>query len=232
MNQAKLKKKKLVIFGLGEAADILFFFFKHHSEYTPVAFTVDKDYILSDSYNGLPVIAFEDVETIYDPNIHVMFVAIGYRRLNEFRAIKLEVAKEKGYEIISYIHPEAGVPSDLIIGENCFVMNNVHIHPHVKIGDNVFIWSGTILGHHSSVGNHCWFTSGVNIAGNVNIGSNCFFAINSTVTNNVTIGDRCFLGANSLVNRDLENDKVMIAPATKEFSLNSKQFLDMISDKF
>jgi sugar O-acyltransferase (sialic acid O-acetyltransferase NeuD family) len=226
-----MSNKKLVIFGLGEAADVLFFFFKHHSEYTPVAFTVDRDYIPSDSYKGLPVVAFEDVETIYDPKTHAMFVALGYTSLNQLRANKLVATKEKGYEIISYIHPDAGVPSDLTIGENCFIMHNVHIHPHVKIGDNVFIWSGTILCHHSSVGNHCWFTSGVNIAGNVNIGSNCFFAINSTVTNNVTIGDRCFLGANSLVNKDLENDKVMIVPATKEYVLNSTQFLKIKKNK-
>ena len=57
-------KKELVIFGIGEAADVLFFFFKHHSEYNPVAFTVDRDYIPSGTYNGLPVVAFEDVETI------------------------------------------------------------------------------------------------------------------------------------------------------------------------
>lgn len=226
-----MKKKKLIIFGIGEAADVLFFFFKQHSEYIPVAFTIDRDYILSDTYNDLPVVAFENVETIYDPQTHVMFIALGYRRLNEFRAIKLASAKEKGYGIISFIHPEAGIPSDFTLGENCFIMNNVHIHPHVTIGDNVFIWSGAILCHHSYVGNHCWFTSGVNIAGNVNIGSNCVFAINATVTNNVTIGNRCFLGANSLVNKDLGNGKVIIAPSTEEFYLDSTQFLDMMDDK-
>ena len=222
---------KLVIFGLGKAAEVLHFFFEHNSDYKTVAFTVDQEFISSDKYNGLPVVPFEDIERTYAPKDHVMFIAIGYYRLNELRANKLSAAKEKGYEIISYIHPDAGIPNDLVTGENCFIMNNVHIHPHVKIGDNVFIWSGTILSHHSTVGNHCWFTSGVNIAGNVNIGSNCFFAINATVTNNVTIGNRCFLGANSLVNKDLGNGKVMIASSTKEYALDSTKFLDMISDK-
>jgi len=226
-----MPQKKLIIFGLGEAADVLFFFIKNHSDYETLAFTVDKEYIEFEEYNGLPVIPFEDLEKKYDSQTHFMFIALGYTNMNQLRANKLAEAKKKGYKIISYVHPEAGVPSDLVLGENCFIMNNVHIHPHVKIGDNVFIWSGTILCHHSSIGNHCWFTSGVNIAGNVEIGDNCFFAINSTVTNNVTIGNRCFLGANSLVNKDLEDEEVLIAPATKKFSLNSSQFLEMINDK-
>ena len=227
-----MNKNKLVIFGIGKAADVIYFFFNNHSDYEVVAFTVDSKYNLSGEYNGLPVVDFESVDKHFSISDHVMFVAMGYKQLNKFRALKLTAAKEKGYEIVSFIHPDSGVPKDLILGENCFIMHNVNIHPHVKIGDNVFIWSGTILSHHSSIGNHCWFTSGVNIAGNVKIGDYCFFAINSTVTNDVSIGNECFLGANSLINKNLGSQKVMIESATKEFLLNSLDFLKMKNNKF
>lgn len=227
-----MSKKKLIICGTGTTADVLFYFFENHSDYQTVAFTVDKNYITADLYNGLPVVPFEEIESKYDSSSHVMFVAIGYSSLNKLRAEKIVEAKSKGYELISYIHPDSGVTNDFKYGENCFVMNNVHIHPHVKIGDNVFVWSGTILCHHSTVGNDCWFTSGVNVAGNATIGSNCFFAVNSTVTNDVTVGDRCFIGANALVSSDLEDDKVVIVAGTKVYPLSSEQFLDFKKNKF
>jgi sugar O-acyltransferase (sialic acid O-acetyltransferase NeuD family) len=222
---------KLIICGAGNTADVLYHFFSRQSEYEVVAFTVDKKYIHTEKFNGLPLVPFEKVESLYHPEMHSIFVAIGYSRQNKLRSEKLLESKKKGYSIISYIHPNSGVPSDLIYGENCFIMNDVHIHPHVSIGDNVFIWSGTIICHHSSIGNNCWFTSGVNIAGNATIGSNCFFAINSTVTNDVKVGNRCLIGANALVNKDVSDGSVMIEAATKKYALDSDKFLDLKNDK-
>ena len=222
---------KLIIFGTGKTADVLYYFFSNHSKYNVIAFTVDKEYINSEEYNGLPIVPFEEVESLYDSQTHSMFVAIGYSRLNELRADKLIQSKDKGYKIISYIHPNSGVPSDLTYGENCFIMNDVHIHPHVNIGNNVFIWSGTIICHHSFIGDNCWFTSGVNIAGNVIIGRNCFFAINSTVTNDVKIGNKCLIGASALINKDTKDGSVMIEKSTSKYILDSDSFLILKNDK-
>ena len=218
---------KVIIFGTGKIADVIFYYLQNESEYTPVAFTVDKEYIKSDSFNGLPVIDFKEIQEKFPPGEHKMFVAMGYQDLNDARTEKLKQAKAKNYELISYIHPESGAPKDLQLGENCFVMNNVCIHPRVKIGSNVFIWSGTMIGHHSEVRDNCWLTSCANISGNVKVGKNCFFAVNSTVAHSVEIGNHCFLGANALVTKHLKDEQVVIEQSTKPFRLNSRQFLRM-----
>lgn len=219
--------KEIIIFGIGKIADVIQYYMREESNLPVKAFTADKEYISEENFNGLPVIPFEGIEKSHPPEQYNMFIAIGYQDLNALREEKMKEAEEKGYHLISYIHPQSFVPRDLQYGKNCFIMCNVNIHPRVKLGDNVFVWSGAMIGHHSSIGNHNWFTSAVNIGGNVTIGNNCFFAMNATVGHSVVLGSEVFTGANALVTKNMDNGKVIIAESQKPIKLNSKQFLRM-----
>ncbi len=219
--------KDIIIFGVGKIADVIQFYMREESGLPVKAFTVNEQYITEPVFNGLPVVAFEGIEQTYPPDKYAVFVALGYHDLNALRAQKIEEVEAKGYEIISYIHPASGAPKDLVHGKNCFVMNNVCIHPRVKLGDDVFVWSGTVIGHHSTIGNHVWLTSAANLSGNVSVGNNCFFAINSTIGHSVTIGNEVFIGANTQVIKNVEDGKVIITESDKPIKLNSKQFLRM-----
>jgi sugar O-acyltransferase (sialic acid O-acetyltransferase NeuD family) len=219
--------KPIVLFGTGKIAEVLLYFFRHHSDYDVVAATANRSFLSADTWHGLPTVAFEHVEELYPPEKHAMFVALGYHDLNSLRARICGEAKRKGFRLISYVHPESGLPSDCEYGENCFIMNNVLVHPCVRLGDDVFVWSGALIGHHSTIGDHSWLTSGANISGAVTVGRNCFFAVNATVAHNVVVGDECFIGANALVTKCTEKGQVFLAESTKAFRLNSRQFLRM-----
>jgi sugar O-acyltransferase (sialic acid O-acetyltransferase NeuD family) len=219
--------KPIVLFGTGKIAEVLLYFLRHHSGYEVAACTVNRTFLSGDSWQGLPAIAFEEVEQLYPPGKYEMFVALGYQELNALRARICAEAKARGYTLISYVHPQSGLPQDCEYGENCFIMNNVLIHPRVRIGTNVFVWSGAMIGHHSTIGDHCWLTSCANISGVVTVGKSCFFAVNATVAHNVVIGDECFIGANALVTKCAEDGQVFLADNTKPFRLNSHQFLRM-----
>ena len=171
------------------------------------------------------MVPFEDIEKAYSPDEYTVFVAVGYQQMNKLRASKLQEVKAKGYATTSYIHPNSGVPADLIHGENCFIMNQVNIHPCVKLGHNVFVWSGAMIGHHSSIGDHTWITSSANISGNVTVGSHCFFAVNATTGHGIELGSACFLGANVLVTKSMPQGTVIVAESDKVFRLNSEQFI-------
>ncbi len=219
--------KSLVLFGNGKIAEVILYFLRNHSDFQPVASTVDRSFLTGPSWNGLPAVAFEEIENHYSPADHAMFVALGYQELNALRARKCAEAKAKGYELISYVHPQSGLPNDCEYGENCFFMNHVLIHPRVRLGNNVFVWSGAMIGHHSSIGDNCWLTSCANLSGVVTVGKNCFFAVNAAVAHNVVIGDECFVGANALITKCTEDRQVFLADNTKPFRLNSHQFLRM-----
>ena len=217
--------KDVIVFGIGKIADVIQFYMREEGGVNVKAFTVDKAYATTTVFNGLPVVPFEEIEKQYPPDKYAMFIALGYHDLNGLREKKMKEAEAKGYELVSFVHPKSGVPKDLVYGKNCFIMNNVCIHPRVTLGDDVFVWSGVIIGHHSKIGDHNWLTSATNISGNVSIGNNCFFAINSTLGHSVTIGNDVFIGANALVIKNVEDGKVIIKESDKPIKLNSKQFL-------
>ena len=217
--------KEIVIFGTGVNADVIQFYMREVSGWPVKAFTVNESYLKEDTFNGLPVVPFETIEQTYPPDRYAMFVMVGYHDMLSRNANKILEAEAKGYEIISYVHPDSGAPKDMVYGKNCFIMNNVCIHPRVSLGDNVFVWSGAIIGHHSKVGSHNWFASGSAISGNVKVGSNCFFSVNCTVGHSVTIGNEVFLGANTLIIKNVPDGGVIIKESDKPIKLNSKQFL-------
>jgi sugar O-acyltransferase (sialic acid O-acetyltransferase NeuD family) len=219
--------KQIVLFGTGKIAEVLLYCFRHHSDCEVVACTANRSFLSGGTWQGLPAIAFEEVEQRYPPEQYGMFIAVGYHELNALRARKYAEAKAKGYTLVSYVHPESGLPRDCEHGDNCFIMNNVMIHPRVRLGNDVFVWSGAMIGHHSTIGDHCWLTSCANISGVVTVGRSCFFAVNATVGHNVVIGDECFFGANALVTKCTENRQVFLAESTKPFRLDSHQFLRM-----
>lgn len=219
--------KPIVLFGTGKIAEVLLYFFTNHSDRQVVACSVDREYLVGSEWQGITAVAFDEITNSYPPETHDMFVALGYQDMNALRTKKCDEARQLGYTLVSYVHPSAGVPEDCVYGDNCFIMNQVHIHPRVRLGNNVFIWSGAMVGHHSTIGNNCWLTSCTHISGVVEIGANCFFAVNSTIGNSVRIGDNCFIGANSLVTRCADEGQVFIADNTKPHRLNSQQFLRM-----
>ncbi|TAN79707.1 MAG: acetyltransferase [Gallionella sp.] len=219
--------KPVVIFGTGKIAEVLLYFFRHHSDREVVACAADRDYLPGKEWQGLPAVPFDEITRSHPPELYDMFVALGYQDMNALRAGKCAQARQFGYTLVSYIHPDSGLPGDCVYGDNCFIMNQALIHPRVRLGNNVFVWSGAMIGHHSTIGDNCWLTSCANISGVVTVGDNCFFAVNSTVGNSVSIGANCFIGANALVTRCADDGQVFLAESAKPFRLNSGQFLRM-----
>jgi len=209
------KNNKVVIFGTGSFAEVAHFYLTKDSAYEVVAFTVDRGFIKEDRKFGLPVVPFEEVEKLYPPDKHKMFVAIGYNKLNKIRMKKYYEAKEKGYELITYVCSKAIVWDNVEIGDNCFIFEANVIQPFVKIGNNVIIWSGNHIGHHTIIEDHCFIASHAVISGHVRIGKYCFIGVNATIRDEARIVDNCIIGAGALVVKDIEESGVYTGHPTK-----------------
>lgn len=222
---------KVVIFGAGKIADEAFFYLTNDSPHEIVAFTLDGAYLTEKEKFGLPVVPFEEAESLYPPGDFKMFVAVGYQDLNKFRAQKYEEAKAKGYELISYVSSRASNFGQVEIGDNCFVLEFAVIQPCAKVGSNVFIWSGNHVGHHSSVGDHCYIAGNVVISGSTIVEPYCFIGVSATIGHEVTIGRESFIGAHSLITKNVEPKSVYITPDTPKYRLDSSTFLRLTKMK-
>jgi len=216
-------QKKLVIFGIGDAAQLAHYYFTHDSSYEVVAFAVDGQYVKQPQFCGLPVVPFEEVESHYPPAGHTMFIALGYAKLNALRREKYLAAKQKNYALASYVSTHATVLNDGKIGENCFILEDNTIQPFATIGHNVTLWSGNHIGHHSIIHDHCFLASHIVVSGGVTIGESSFVGVNATLRDHITIGEKCVIGAGVLLLSNAEPEGLYVGAATERSNVPSSK---------
>lgn len=206
--------RDIVIFGIGQVAEVVHYYLTKEGGRNVVAFTVDEQFRSFKELFGLPVISFEAVQQSFPPDKYEMFVAISFKRVNKVREEKVAEAESKGYTLASHISPRATIWSDFVVQPNTIIMENNVIQPFVSVGRNVIMWSGNHIGHHTKIEDHCFIASHAVISGSVIVGEGTFVGVNVTVRDNVTIGKRNVLGAAALILADTPDNAVFMSEAT------------------
>lgn len=214
-------KKRIVLFGAGEIAQLAHFYFMRDSAYEVAAFTVDAEYLKEETFCGLPVVPFAFAQKEYPPSQFDFFVALSYSKVNALRRQKYLEAKALGYTLASYVSTRATVLNDGRIGDNAFILEDNTIQPFVVIGNNVTLWSGNHIGHHSTIADHCFLASHIVVSGGVAIGEASFIGVNATLRDHISVGARCVIGAGTLLLSDAGSDGVYIGSETARAGVSS-----------
>lgn len=217
----KEKKEKLIIVGAGEFAEIAYEYFTYDSPYQVVAFSVEKDFLEKKELFGLPVVPFEELERLYDPLKHKIFVAVTYTQLNRLRTRLYKEAKRKGFSAVSYASSNAFVWRNVKIGENCFIFENNVVQYHVEIGNNVILWSGNHIGHRTKIKDNCFISSHVVVSGYCKVGENSFLGVNSCIADFTKIAKDCIIGAGAVIIKGTEEGKVYVGNPAKPLEKSS-----------
>jgi len=114
---------KVIIFGVLDTAELAHWYLENDSPYTVAAFTINKEYIKEDTFKGLPVVSFEELEQHYPPSEYRLFAPMTGVKMNTLRKKIYEEGKAKGYDFISYVSSKATV-CDNELGENCFILED------------------------------------------------------------------------------------------------------------
>lgn len=214
--------KKLVIFGTGEIASLAHYYFTHDSDYDVVGFTADDQYVNDSQFEGKPLVNFSQVVGAFSPNDVYMHVALSYKKLNQIREQKFVESKQRGYRLASYICSKSIYWPDLIMGENCFILENQTIQPNVHIGDNVMIWSSNHIGHGVRIGSHSYISSHVCLSGHTVVGQRCFFGVNAATKDFVTVADDVFIGMGACVTQDIKSEQVVLTSKGEVLSADDR----------
>lgn len=200
----------IVIFGAERAAEVAKVYIDAHGPDRVVGFTVDQAFLKSDTLQGLPVVAWERLESCFPPAQVKLLGPVSYRRLNELRKVRHLEGKQRGYGFASFIHPASLVyASD--IGENCLILEGNVIQPFAWIGKGVIIWSGSIIGHHAVIGDYCFLSSQVGVGAGARLGERCFLGGKVGVDPGVQIGEASFLSSGANVKGDLPAESLVRA---------------------
>jgi sugar O-acyltransferase (sialic acid O-acetyltransferase NeuD family) len=206
---------RLVIFGAGDIARLAHYYFRTDSAHDVAAFVVDAAYKQADTFDGLPLCAFEELPSLYPPSQYDAFVALSYAKMNRVRQDKYEAMLAAGYRCVSYVSSRCSYLTTPP-GDNCFILEDNTVQPFVTIGNNVTLWSGNHIGHDSTIEDHCFITSHVVVSGRVRVGTRSFIGVNATLRNAITIAPDTLIAAGAVIMKGTSAKGVYYAERAKK----------------
>ncbi|MGB9915115.1 MAG: acetyltransferase [Candidatus Bathyarchaeales archaeon] len=222
------RKEKIIIIGAGEFAEIAYEYFSDFSNFEVAAFSVERAFIDKTKLFDLPVVAFEEVEWHYSPREYKAFVAVTYTQLNRVRTRLYRKTKEKGYGIVTFIHPTVFLGREVKIGENCFIFEDNNIQRKVNVGNNVIIWAKNHIGHQSVIRDNCYLASGIIISGYCEIGENCFLGVNCSLNDKIKVAKDTIVGNGAILIENVEQPGgVYVGNPAKRLPKSSYEVFDV-----
>lgn len=211
--------RKMIIYGGGQFAKLMRHLFESDTACVVVAYCLDREFITSSEIEGVPVVPFEEIESLYPPGEFEMFVAIGYSNMRN-RVLMYGKAKQKKYVLANYVSSNSVVSNTVVMGENNAVFQGVQVEPFVRIGDNNIIWSSVNICHDSIIASHSFIAAKSTLGGFSEVGNNCFLGFNSTIIQNIKVADETLVGACALIVSDTRKYSKYIGIPAKEISLH------------
>lgn len=206
--------KRALIFGTTDFAQVAYVYLRDDSDYEVAGFTVNERFIAEPRLLSMPVIPFETLPKTHPPDEFVIFLGIGFSKVNANRRAVHDMCKAAGYELPTYIHSSVHRWPETTIGEACFIFEENVLQPFVSIGNNCVLWSGNHIGHHSKIENNVFIASHVVVSGKCTIKNNCFVGVNATFRDGITVGEDCVIGAAAVLLRDTAPGSVYKTIAT------------------
>jgi UDP-N-acetylbacillosamine N-acetyltransferase len=126
----------------------------------------------------------------------------------EARLRLARVVREKGFRLVTAIHPSAVVAADAVIGAGTVVAAGAVINPGATIGENVIVNTCASVDHDCRVEDGAHVCPGVRLAGNVVVGRAAWVGIGATVVDHTRIGSEAIIGAGAVVVDDMPDGVV------------------------
>ncbi|MEK5026361.1 acetyltransferase [Paenibacillus sp. FSL M7-1046] len=162
-------------------------------------------------------IGFEVIGNTEDINTYIndfdFFVAIGNNSTRELIQNKLE---HDGASIVSLIHPQAVIGSNVKVGCGTVIMAGVIINSSSSIGKGCIVNTASSVDHDNIIEDYTHLSPGVHLAGTVKIGKGTWLGIGSIVSNNIDICSGSKIGAGAVVVNDITESGTYVGfPAKK-----------------
>ncbi len=160
---------------------------------------------------GVPVLGDDELlPTLLSQGIRHAFLGVGSTERPDARVRLFRMLCEKGFILVSVMHPSAVVSRSARLGAGTVILANAVVGSMAELGDNVIVNSGAIVEHDCRVGNHCHVAPGALLAGGVRVGPKSHVGLGARIIENVTIGANSVVGAGAVVVGDVTDDVIVV----------------------
>lgn len=143
------------------------------------------------------------------------FVAVGNPMI---RKNIIEELLGKDANVVSLIHPNAVIGTNVQVKEGTIVMAGAVLNPECKVGRGCIINTCASVDHDCVLGDYVHVSVGAHLAGAVTVGDATWIGAGVIVNNNLIIAEKCMIGSGAVVVRDLNKSATYIGVPAKEIS--------------
>jgi sugar O-acyltransferase (sialic acid O-acetyltransferase NeuD family) len=147
------------------------------------------------------------LQKIYESGVRKAIVAFGD---NMRRLAVGELLEERGFELITAIHPSAVIAPDALVGSGSMVAAGAVMGPGAVIGRCAILNTAATVDHDCTVADGAHIGPGAHIAGHVQVGRCAWIGIGATIIDRKRIGAWSIVGAGAVVIEDVP-DRVLVA---------------------
>jgi acetyltransferase EpsM len=122
---------------------------------------------------------------------------------NTARLELADLAKAKGFELITAVHPTASIAAEVSIGPGTVVRAQSALGPETEVGENCIIGYGAMVSHNCKIEDGVHISSGVNLAGRTRVGRASWIGLGATVIDPCQVGANSLVGAGAVVTRSV-----------------------------
>lgn len=199
--------KQVVGLGAGGHAKVVIEILRAMGGYEFIGLLDPKQELWDTEVLGVPVLGDDALlPELRSQGIHYAFIGLGTVGDTRPRRRLYEKARQKGFEIVQAIHPQAVVAPSVAIGHGPTIMAGAVINAAAKLGDNVIVNTGAIVEHDCIIGDHVHVATGAQLASTVQVGTGAHIGAGATVRQCITIGEGAIVGAGAVVVKDVPND--------------------------
>ena len=140
------------------------------------------------------------LQKIYESGVRKAIVAFGD---NMRRLAVGELLEERGFELITAIHPSAVIAPDALVGPGSMVAAGAVVGPGAVIGRCAILNTAGTVDHDCTIVDGAHIGPGAHIAGHVQVGRCAWIGIGGTIIDRRRVGARSIVGAGAVVIEDV-----------------------------
>jgi sugar O-acyltransferase (sialic acid O-acetyltransferase NeuD family) len=203
------KKTDIFVFGAGGHAKVVIDIIEKQCIYT-IAFLFDDNFALKgENIYGYTVAGGKsDLDEICkSAGVSKGIVAVGNNYVRHKIAAWLE---EKGFSLITAVHPFSVFGRGATIGKGSVVMAGTVVNSDTIIGSNAIINTKASIDHDCILGESVHIAPGSTLCGEVNVGDGTFVGAGAVIIPCCTIGRDVTIGAGSVVVKDVPDSVTVV----------------------
>src|ERR1700681_78292 len=195
-------REKLEIWGAGSTAMIVADIIRLRDQYEIAGFLDNVNLERAQTrFCGASILGGEEqLDSLLQQGVNHVICAITSCRV---RLQLAKLARAKGFQLATAIHPQTIIASDVAIGAGTIVFAGAVVNPGSSLGDNVVIATCASVDHENTIADGAWINAGVHLGGRVIVEQAATVEIGAIVAGRLRIGADSVVRAGSLVLHDI-----------------------------